>query len=98
MKTKVLAVRRKTSPAVPPPTPSMTKPVSAEGPTASSMSAEPILGRAGVTPAGEWTQLTRKVSMPSPPDRAEAIANDAPPFPPIKEEAFDEDGRIKPDF
>ena len=36
--------------------------------------------------------------MPSPPDRAEATANDAPPFPPIKKEAFDEDNRIKQDF
>ena len=62
------------------------------------MSAEPILGRAGVTPAGEWTQLTRKVSLPSPPDRAEATVNDAPAFPTIKEEDFDEDDRIKPDF
>ena len=76
----------------------MTKWVSAEGPTASSMSAEPILGRPGVTPAGEWTQLTGKDSMPSPPGRAEATADDARAFPTIKEEAFDEDGRIKPDF
>ena len=36
--------------------------------------------------------------MPSSPTRAEATANDAPAFPPIKEEAFDEEGRIKPDF
>ena len=39
-----------------------------------------------------------KVIMPFQPTRAEATANDAPALPPIKEEAFDEDGRIKPDF
>ena len=36
--------------------------------------------------------------MPSSPPRAEAPANDAPNFPPIKAEAFDEEGRIKPEF
>ena len=43
--------------------------------------------------------MTGKVTQPSSPSRAEATANDdAPVLPPIKEEAFDEDGRIKPDF
>ena len=36
--------------------------------------------------------------MPSSPPRAEAPANDAPTFPPIKVEAFDKEGRIKPEF
>ena len=36
--------------------------------------------------------------MPPPQDRAEATAHDAPVLHPIKEEAFDGDGRIKPDF
>ena len=36
--------------------------------------------------------------MPSSPPRAEAPANDAPTFPPIKAEAFDEEGHIKPEF
>ena len=36
--------------------------------------------------------------MPSCPPRAEAPPNDAPTFSPIKAEAFDEEGRIKPDF
>ena len=29
---------------------------------------------------------------------AKALANDAPSFPPIKAEAFDEEGHIKPEF
>ena len=33
--------------------------------------------------------MTEKVPMPSSPPRAEAPANDAPTFPPIKVEAFD---------
>ena len=35
---------------------------------------------------------------PSPPPRAEASANDAPTFPSIKAESFDEEGCIKPEF
>ena len=42
--------------------------------------------------------MTGKVDLPPSPPRAETTANDAPTFPPIKEEAFDEDGRVKPDF
>ena len=42
--------------------------------------------------------MTEKVPMPSSPPRAEAPANDAPTFPPIKAEAFDEEGRIKSEF
>ena len=42
--------------------------------------------------------MTEKVPMPSSPPRAEAPANDAPTFPPIKAEAFDEEGHIKPEF
>ena len=98
LKTKLLAVRRKTSPAVPPPTPPVTKPASAEGPSALSKLVEPSRPRAMVTPASEWMSLTGKVNMPPPQDRAEAMAHDAPVLHPIKEEAFDEDGRIKLDF
>ena len=98
LKIKAMVVRRKNSPAVPPLTPSMSKPVAAECPAAPSMSAGPVLGRAGSTPVGEWMQLIGKVTMPSFQMRVEATTNDAPVFPPSKEEAFDEDGRIKPDF
>ena len=42
--------------------------------------------------------MTGKVTEPSSPPRAEASANDAPNFRPIKAEAFDEEGRIKPEF
>ena len=54
--------------------------------------------RAGITPPTKWTGMTGKVIEPSSPPRAEAPANDAPNFPPIKAEAFDEEGRIKPEF
>ena len=94
----MLAVRKKTSPAVPPPTPPVTKPVIAEGPSAYAMPEGPTLGRAGITSPDKWTEMTGKVTQPSSSPRAEAMANDAPTFPLIKEEAFDEEGRIKPDF
>ena len=58
--------------------------------------ASPV-GRAGVVPPTQWTEMTGKVTETSSP-RAEAPANDAPIFPPIKAEAFDEEGRIKPEF
>ena len=99
LKTKALAVRKKTSPAVSPPTPPASTPMSSEqGLSDTSKPAEPSRSRAQVTPADEWTTLTGKVSMPPLADRAEATANDAPILPPVKEEAFDEEGPIKPDF
>ena len=42
--------------------------------------------------------MTGKVAAPPSPPMAEAPANDAPSFPPIKAEAFDEEGHIKPEF
>ena len=96
---KVLAVRKKASPVVPPPTPPASTPVSSEqGPSDTSKSTEPSRPRAQVTPASEWTMLTGKVSLPPPQDRAEATAHDAPVLHQINKEAFDEDGRIKSVF
>ena len=91
-------MQKKTSPAVPPPTPPVTKTASVEGPSASSKPAELSQPHAQVTPPSEWMSLMWKVSMPPPQDKAEAMAHDAPALHPIKEEAFDEDGHIKPDF
>ena len=62
------------------------------------MAAGLTLGRAGITPPTKWTEMTGKVTEPSSPPRAEAPANDALTFPPIKAEAFDEEGRIKLEF
>ena len=62
------------------------------------MPGDPSLGRAGITSPDKWTEMTGKVTELSPPPRVEASANDAPTFPPIKAEAFDEEGRIKPEF
>ena len=42
--------------------------------------------------------MTGKVTAPPSPPMAKAPANDAPSFPPIKAEAFDETGYIKPEF
>ena len=42
--------------------------------------------------------MTGKTAETSSPPRAEAPANDAPTFPLIKVEAFDDEGRIKPEF
>ena len=63
-----------------------------------SMPVEPSYPRAQVTPTSEWTKMTGKVDMPCSQVRAEVSARDAPVLHPIKEEAFDEDGHIKPDF
>ena len=63
-----------------------------------TMAAGPILGRAGTTPPSQWTEMTGKVAAPPSPPRAEAPANDALTFPPIKAEAFDAEGYIKPEF
>ena len=71
-----------------PPTPPVTKPVTAEGPSASAMSGGPNLGRAGTTSPNEWTEMTGNATLPSSAPRAEATANDAPTFPSIKEEAL----------
>ena len=91
-------MRKKSSPAVPPPTPSATKPMPAEERSAYTMPGGPSLCRAGITSHDKWTEMIGKVTEPSSPPRAEASANDAPNFPPIKAEAFDEEGRIKPEF
>ena len=42
--------------------------------------------------------MTGKEKAPPSPLRAEAPADDAPAFPPIKAEAFDAEGYIKPEF
>ena len=94
----MLAVRKKPSPVVPPPTPSATKPTPAEERSSYAISGGPSLGRAGITFPDKWTEMMGMVTEPSSPPRAEAPANDAPTFPPIKAEAFDEEGRIKPKF
>ena len=62
------------------------------------MVAGPALGRAGIIPPPQWKEMTGKVTTPPSPPKAEAPANDAPSFPPIKAEAFDEEGYIKPEF
>ena len=82
----------------PPPTPSASKATIAEERSAYTMPGGPSLGRAGITSPDKWTEMTGKVKEHSSPPRAEAPANDAPNFPPIKEEAFDEEGRIKLEF
>ena len=62
------------------------------------MTAGPSLGRAGITPSPQWTEMTGKVTAPLSPPRAKAPANDAMSFPPIKAEAFDDEGYIQSEF
>ena len=62
------------------------------------MAVGPVLGRAGVIPPMQWKEMTGKVRAPPSPPRAEAPADDAPIFPPIKAEAFDAEGFIKTEF
>ena len=94
----MLALRKKASPAIPPNTPSASEPTPVEENSTRAMAAGPALGRAGITPPTKWTEMTGKVTEPSSPQRAEDLANDAPTFPPIKADAFDEVGCIKPEF
>ena len=89
-------MRKKTTPTVAPATPSVPKPNPVEESTR-SMAAGPTLGRAGIIPPPQWTEMTGKV-IGSSSLRAEAPANDAPTFPPIKAEALDDKGYIKPEF
>ena len=96
LKSKVCATRKKPFPAVAPATPASKATHVEEG--ARTYAAGPVLGRAGVIPPPQWTEMTGKVrATPSPP-RAEAPADDASAFPPIKAEAFDAEGYIKPEF
>ena len=96
MKIKTVATRKKTSPAIPPPTPVASGPNQTEENIRTIVPAPPV-GRASVIPPTQWTEMTGKVTETSS-SRAEAPANDAPTFPPIKAKAFDEEGRIKPEF
>ena len=95
LKHKVCAARKKTSPAVAPATPVPTPNPIEEG--TRTITAGPALGRARITPPSQWTEMTGKVTAPPSPPKAEAPANDAPTFPPIKAEAFDTEGYIKPE-
>ena len=84
LKTKALAMRKKASPTVPPPTSLASFSVPEQGPSDTSKSAEPSRPQAQVTPANKWTMLTGKVSMASPQDRAEATVHDFPILHPVR--------------
>ena len=95
LKSKVCATRKKSSPAATPATPAPKNPADRGARTSA---AGPILGRASIIPPTQWTEMAGKEKAPPSPLRAEAPADDAPAFPPIKAEAFDAEGYIKSEF
>ena len=88
------------SPAIAPPPPPASKPDSIEE-GASAASSDLTSGtqtRASTASASEWAVAMGKTSLTPKQDLAEPTTNDAPAFCPVKEESFDDEGRMKKAF